>query len=234
MSIPEHHFDESIEMYLKTIRELSARYDPVPIAALAERLGVSNVSANEMMHRLKNQALIEHIPYKGVALTDEGLRRAYQIIRRHRLWERFLVDQLGISWEQSHDFACRMEHASDNEVTDALAAFLGNPETCPHGNPIPYNGQFTINQCEIPLNELGLGQQGVIQRIHPESALVLDYLAARGLKPGVGVRVSEVAPFQGPITVRVDERAIALGREVATYIYLTIEEQIPAKESAKR
>jgi len=223
MSVPEHHFEESIEMYLKTIRELSGKYNPVPIAALAERLGISNVSANEMVHRLQDRALITHTPYKGVALTEDGLQRAQQVIRRHRLWERFLVDKLEISWEQAHDFACRMEHATDREVTDALASFLDHPETCPHGNPIPYNGLTTTKHQDIPLSDLPPGRRGTINRIHPESALVLDYLAARELKPGQPVEIVEIAPFNGPITIQAGQQSHTLGREVAAYIYLLVE-----------
>ncbi len=230
MSVPEHHFEESIEMYLKTIRELSEKYDPVPIAPLAERLGISNTSANEMMHRLQDRALITHTPYKGVSLTESGLQRAQQVIRRHRLWECFLVDKLKISWQQAHDFACRMEHVTDRQVTDALAAFLEHPETCPHGNWIPYNGKNTPKPQDIPLSDLAVGQRGTIARIHPESALVLDYLAARELKPGLTVEVIEIGPLNGPITILVGQQSHTLGREVATYIYLLVEEAKPKKE----
>ncbi len=225
MSVPQHNFEESIEMYLKTISELSGKYDPVPIAALAERLGISNVSANEMIHRLKDRALITHTPYKGVALTESGLQRAQQVIRRHHLWECFLVNKLGISWQQAHDFACRMEHTTDREVIDALAAFLDHPETCPHGNQIPYNGDTIPEPQDTPLSDLAVGQRGTIARIHPESTLVLEYLAARELKPSLSVEVVEIAPFNGPITIQTAQQSHTLGREVATYIYLLVEKE---------
>lgn len=223
-------FNESFEMYLKTIRELSAKYDPVPIATVAERLGISSVSANEMMHRLKDRGLITYTPYKGVALTDDGLQYTRQIIRRHRLWECFLVDKLEIAWEQVHDFACRIEHAVGAEVTNALAAYLEYPETCPHGNPIPYDNESAAERLDTPLSEFSIGQSGVIERVHPESNLVLDYLAARGLKPGLPVQVVEIAPFKGPITVSAGQQVHTLGREVAAYIYLLVEEENQTNE----
>jgi DtxR family Mn-dependent transcriptional regulator len=137
-------FNESTEMYLKTVRELAiANQGPVPISALAEQMGVSNVSATEMVHRLRNQGLLDHVPYKGVTLTPEGQRRTTELVRSHHMWEWFLFNTLGLSWAQSHDLACRLEHATDSIVTEALAAFLGHPQHCPHGNPVPDSAGHT-------------------------------------------------------------------------------------------
>jgi len=172
-------FNESIEMYLKTVSELAAGDGLAPISALAERLGVSTVSATEMVHRLCEKGLLDHTPYKGVALTEDGRRRARRVIRRHRLWECFLVDYLNLPWEKVHDYACRLEHATDTAVTEALAAFLHNPATCPHGNPIPSADGDVTAVHDTPLSDLQPGDRGAITRIHPESELLLDYLAAR-------------------------------------------------------
>jgi DtxR family Mn-dependent transcriptional regulator len=128
---------ESIEMYLKSVCELEIGQSPVAISQLAQRLGVSSPSTIEMVKRLAEQALVTHTPYKGVELTQKGRKRAHNILRRHRLWERFLTDKLGLAWESVHDYACRLEHATAPEVTKALAEFLEHPATCPHGNPIP-------------------------------------------------------------------------------------------------
>ena len=131
-------FNESTEMYLKTISELAEKEEaPVPISALAERMGVSNVSATEMVHRLGEQGLLQHEPYKGVSLSTMGRQRATAIIRTHHMWECFLAGKLQFPWEQVHDFACRLEHATDSAVTEALAAYLNQPQRCPHGNPTP-------------------------------------------------------------------------------------------------
>ena len=127
----------SPEMYLKSLWELSSDGEPVGIASVAARLGISPVSASEMIHRLEERQLVQYQRYRGVRLTRLGWEHARSLIRRHRLWERFLADELGLPWESVHDLACELEHAVGAEVTEALADRLGQPSTCPHGNPIP-------------------------------------------------------------------------------------------------
>ncbi len=216
-------FNESTEMYLKTVVELGNGPGALaPISALAERLGVSTVSATEMVHRLQDQDLLTHTPYKGVALTERGGRWATALIRSHRLWECFLVGQLALPWEQAHDLACRLEHATETAVTEALAVFLNHPATCPHGNPIPdANGQVPL-PTDVPLTQVKVGQHGVIRRIHPESTLLLDYLAARQLVPARPFHVTEIAPFNGPIILTSDDQTHALGQEIAAHIFVEV------------
>ncbi len=213
-------FNESTAMYLKTIRELIEDNEPVPISALAKRLKVSTVSATEMIHRLEDNNLVAHIPYKGVQLTEGGRIHAGEIIRSHRLWERFLVDHLGLAWEKVHDVACQLEHATEDSVTEALAQFLGYPETCPHGNPIPKAGSQPKLTPSRTLDKMNPGESGTIERIHPESALLLDYLSAHDVKPGRRVRVEEIAPFNGPIMTSVEGKVHALGQEIAAHIFV--------------
>lgn len=207
-------------MYLKTVSELAPEGSMVAISALARRLGVSTVSATEMIHRLQDQELVEHVPYKGIHLTGEGERRAREIERSHRLWECFLVDQLHLPWEQVHDLACRLEHATDETVVDALDNFLGHPTTCPHGNPIPQaNGPATATG-EISLGELEPGESGLIRAIRPESTVLLEHLAHIDLRPGRTVTVTEIAPFNGPMMLDVDGTTRAVGQEVAEHIFV--------------
>lgn len=219
-------FNESTEMYLKSISELADEGGaPVPISALAERLGVSNVSATEMVHRLKEQSLLRHTRYKGVTLTQKGQVWANGLRRSHHLWECFLAEKLQLPWEQVHDFACRLEHATDTAVSDALAVYLNHPTTCPHGNPIPDEQGCIAPTDDVPLAALKPGQQGVIQRIFPESTLLLDYLATRGLTPGQSICFDEQAPFNGPLMVRCAGETHALGQEVAAHIFVRVDEE---------
>jgi len=221
-------FNESTEMYLKTISELAEKEDsPVPISALAERMGVSNVSATEMVHRLGKQGLLQHTPYKGVSLSGNGRLRATAIIRSHHMWESFLAEKLELPWQQVHDFACRLEHATDAAVTESLANYLDQPQRCPHGNPIPAADGSIAILFDVPLTELEPGQGGTISRITPESTLLLEYLAARNLKPGQAIRFDEVAPFNGPLMVTSSGESYALGREVAAHIFVEIDEKNP-------
>jgi DtxR family Mn-dependent transcriptional regulator len=217
--VTETASSESVEMYLKTVAELGGEHGPVPIGRVAERLGVSPVSANEMMKRLGEQHLIQHQMYKGVFLTDDGRRLANSVIRRQRLWECFLVDHLKLDWAKVHDLACDLEHATAPEVTEALAQYLGNPGRCPHGNPIPDPDGEIRQATDQALTGLKVGQSGRIRAIVPESSDLLAYLAERGLRPGQVVTVVEAAPLEGPLTVQVgdgqEEPLVALGLALA-------------------
>lgn len=210
---------ESREMYLKSIYELGEDDEMVAVSSLAKRLGVSAVSATEMVKRLVDYGLVIHTPYKGVALTPEGCRRALTVVRRQRLWGRFLTDYLNIPWWQVYDFACRLEHATDDTVTEALAAFLGHPATCPHGNPIPEADGSVAEVPAIPLIELGVDQEVEIVRIDRPETTLCRYLEERGILPGVVVKIVDEAPYNGPLTVSLDGKEIALGREISGRVF---------------
>ena len=215
---------ESTEMYLKTILELEdADQEPVAISRIAERLGVSAVSANEMIKRLVDRELVVHTPYKGVEFTELGRRRGLNVLRRHRLWECFLVEYLHVTWEDSHDLACQLEHATADEVTERLAAFLGQPDTCPHGSVIPDVDGHYEEPPTVPLSEMEVGEKGTIRRIYREETPLLDYLAERKVLPGLPVVVKDIAPYNGPLTVVVGSSEIVLGREIAARILVVRE-----------
>ncbi len=222
MTDPEIQFGESVEMYLKTIAELANHREFVPITSIAERLGISTVSASEMIHRLQDRRLLQHTPYKGVQLTERGVRKANLVIRNHRIWEKFLVDKLGIAWERVNEHACRLEHAVNDEVIEALADFMEHPESCPHGNPIPDAEGKMPQVAGERLLEFDAGESGVILRILPNDDydILCTYLAGRGIKPGERLTVKEIAPFDGPISVRLGENVHALGRKIAQQIVM--------------
>ena len=218
---------ESVEMYLKTIAELANLREFVPITSIAERLGISTVSASEMIHRLQDHGLLQHTPYKGVQLTNRGVHKANNVIRNHRLWEIFLVDKLGFTWESVHEHACRLEHAVSDEVVKALDRYLEYPKICPHGNPIPDAEGTMPGMTGEQLLNIGVGESGVILRILPndEYDVLCTYLAARGIKPGEKLTVEEIAPFDGPISVRLSEQVHALGRNIARQIVVRPEKK---------
>ena len=212
---------ESTEMYLKAMVEISDR-DVVAIGRLAERLGVSPVSANEMVKRLSEQGLVSHTPYKGVGLTKKGREAACSVIRRQRLWECFLYDHLKIEWSMVYEFACSLEHATAPEVTEALAGFLGDPKTCPRGNPIPAaDGSFKPLDA-IPLSELKLGQAARVVAVNATATDVLKYLQEKNILPERDLTVIEVAPMQGPLTLRVGSKDVALGLSMAEFVLVKI------------
>lgn len=212
---------ESTEMYLKAMAELGAG-DVVAVGRLAGRLGVTNVSANEMVHRLTEQGLLLHTPYKGVALTETGQTAACNVLRRQRLWECFLYDHLKIEWAKLYELACSLEHATAPEVTEALAVFLDDPKFCPRGNPIPAaDGSFKpLNG--ILLREVPMGSTVHVLAVNATETNVLMYLQERGILPGREVTVVEAAPMEGPLTVRVGDKDVALGLLLSEFVIVEV------------
>jgi DtxR family Mn-dependent transcriptional regulator len=177
---------------------------------------ISSVSANEMIKKLVARDLVTYEPYKGVTLTAEGQTQALRVIRRHRLWERFLADMLGLPWDRVHDEACQLEHATSPLVEEKLAQFLGEPETCPHGHPV--TGADCCREEGLPLSEMEPGQRAVVLRVVERDADLLRYLAELELRPQAVIEIEEVAPFDGPMTVRIGESRRVIGRQVASQI----------------
>jgi DtxR family Mn-dependent transcriptional regulator len=210
-------FSESMEMYLKAMLEMGNR-EVVAIGRLAERLGVTPVSANEMVRRLSEQGLVAHTPYKGVALTEKGHQVACDVMRRQRLWEVFLYEHLKIEWAKIYELACSLEHATAPEVTEALADFLGDPKTCPRGNPIPAADGSFLPLDGVPLNAAEVGATVRVLAVNATATDVLRHLQERGLLPGAAVTIVEAAPLQGPLTLRVKGREVALGLSLAEFV----------------
>jgi DtxR family transcriptional regulator, Mn-dependent transcriptional regulator len=218
--MPITHKSESHEMYLKSLAELGAGLEPVPIARVAERLGVTQVSANEMMKRLVEWELVAHLPYKGITLTEAGRKVAHDVIRRQRLWECFLVDHLGLPWGTAYELACSLEHATAPEVAEALASYLGHPARCPHGHPIPSSDGRLAPLSGISLTDLETDCPARITAVFPESAQSLTYLAERRLLPQQVVTIRERAPLDGPLALVVAGSEVALGLGLAALIWV--------------
>lgn len=206
----------TIEEYLETIYKLSERgaVRPTPIA---EALGVSGPTVTATLKRLEAQGLV--VREDGdVVLTDEGRDIALDIVRKHRLAERFLVDVLGLSWDEAHEDACRLEHAFSPRVLSALETYLDNPDVCPHGHPIPTSGGEVAPVEGTALCDQGAGAEVRIVQVAEDDEAMLAYLGSMGMFPGTTVCVREVAPFKGPLLVDVGGSSYALGREVADSI----------------
>jgi DtxR family Mn-dependent transcriptional regulator len=212
---------ESTEMYLKAMAELGVE-DIVAVGRLAGRLGVTNVSANEMMHRLTESGLVSHTPYKGVSLTESGRSVACSVLRRQRLWECFLYEHLHIEWAKLYELACSLEHATAPEVTEALADFLGDPKFCPRGNPIPAADGSLTPLRGILLREAPVGATVRVLAVNATETETLKYLQARHILPGVELTVVEVAPMDGPLTLNVDGKEVALGLRLSEFVIVEV------------
>ncbi|HUE77783.1 MAG TPA: metal-dependent transcriptional regulator [Longimicrobiales bacterium] len=205
----------AVEDYLKAIYQLAEGDAAVGTSAIAERLGVAPGSVTGMLKRLGKLSLVEHERYQGARLTDTGRREAIRMIRRHRVLELFMVEILGYTWDQVHAEAERLEHAVSDGLVDRMAAVLGDPESDPHGHPIPSSaGQISV--ADLPtLAELQAGERGTLRRVSDEDPAALRYLARLNLIPGVRLEILERTPFEGPLRVRVGETEEMIGLELA-------------------
>lgn len=213
----------AVEEYLEAIYKMSLDEGPVIAARLAERMKVSPPTVADMLRRLSENGYARSSRREGVTLTKKGRETAESLVRRHRLWERFLTDVLGLEWDEVHEEACRLEHAMSPQVEEKLARILGNPDTCPHGYPIPGAKAAEKRGKEArPLSRLGVGEKGVIERVPEEEPKLLQYLATLGLLPQAAVSVLEIAPFKGPMLVDVAGAQYSLGQEVASKIMVNV------------
>ncbi len=206
----------TLEEYLETIFKLGEQGEVRP-KQVADALSVSGPTVTATLKRLQSQGLISR-PRGGVSLTKSGRDQAVDIIRRHRLAERFLVDVLGLSWDEVHEEACMLEHALSPRVQEALEGFLDHPDMCPHGHPIP-TADGEIAEVEgTPLADVPPGEAVVVVQVEEGDDELLSYLGALGLLPGEKVLIRDVAPFRGPLMVEVSDSRYAIGREVAEKI----------------
>lgn len=210
---------QNAEEYLEAIFKLERGDDPVTVKRLAVELGVAPPSVSEMLGRLRAAGLVEE-PTDGrsIALTAEGTAEGATLVRRHRLSERFLVDYLDMPWDTVHEEACKFEHVLSPEVEARLAEHLGNPLTCPHGHVIPSEDGILVEEPQRSLSVLMPGEKAIVACITEEKSELLRYLASLGLVPDTPVVVESVAPFNGPLLIRVGGSQYALGREVTDKI----------------
>jgi len=202
----------AVQDYAKAIYSLQGRgAEPVSTSAIADRLGVSPASASAMVKRLAALGLVAHEPYRGVELTAAGEKVALEVIRHHRLIELYLAEALGMPWDRVHEEAEVLEHAISPELSELIAAKLGNPTHDPHGDPIPtVEGEIEETPTRS-LADLEPGDRGTFARVSDADPEMLRYLSERGIAPGVRLTLVRREPFGGPLTVRSGSTEHALG-----------------------
>ncbi|OGO18216.1 MAG: DtxR family transcriptional regulator [Chloroflexi bacterium RBG_16_48_8] len=209
---------QAVEDYLKAIYELQRHESRVSTTSLANRMEVTAASTTGMIKKLAGLKLITYEPYQGVELTQAGEAIALEVIRHHRLIEQYLAEALGVPWDQVDAEAEKWEHILSNELETRMDAILGYPKRDPHGAPIPSLDGHIPPSSEIRLSELARGQRAIISEVSDHNPEMLRYMGELGLFPQVEVTVLDVAPFDGPLTIRVGDQERSLGREVAQYI----------------
>lgn len=210
------NMSEAEEMYLIALARLAERgvRGQVPLTLLAEELAVLPVSANQMVHKLEQEGILDYVPYKGVALRPEGQKLANRTLRRRRLWELFLVERLGLRFDEADALACRMEHITSAEVTERLGAFLGNPQRSSRGFPIPpVDDEIFI--LEEPLSSAEAGRSYEVSKISDE--ILREFLAANEIAEGTVLRLL-AASSHGGVLVDVAGAHINLAGETAAQV----------------
>jgi DtxR family transcriptional regulator, Mn-dependent transcriptional regulator len=209
------------ENYLKAIYHLSPEGEPVSTNALAASMETTPASVNDMIKRLAQKGLLVHQKYHGASISAQGKNIALQVIRKHRLWEVFLVEKLHFGWDEVHEVAEQLEHIHSPLLIQRLDEFLGHPTIDPHGDPIPdANGQFKLNpQTELLL--AGEGSRGVVTAVTSDQTALLKHLDKLGIRLGSKLTVKERHEFDGSMQVTVDGKDLYLSREVAQYLMIT-------------
>ena len=210
------------ENYLKTIYRLSQLSSgPVQTNAIAEGLNTRAASVTDMLKKLSDKKFIDYVKYQGVSLTDHGKTAAIAVVRKHRLWEVFLVEKLKFKWDEVHEIAEELEHINSGLLVDRLDEFLDYPKRDPHGDPIPdRNGLFEPDQY-IHLHEVPLDKKGQMIGVTAYSSAFLKHLEKLGLTIGIELEILEIADYDGSIGLLVGENKVNISKEVAQHILVT-------------
>ncbi|HVW99348.1 MAG TPA: metal-dependent transcriptional regulator [Candidatus Babeliaceae bacterium] len=194
----------SEENYLKVIYSLAQRENvKVSITAIAEALGNNTASVIDMIKKLTEKQLVEYNKKTGVFLTRKGRNDAIQIVRKHRLWEVFLLEKLGYKWDEIHDIAEELEHITDHTLPDRLDKFLGFPEYDPHGDPIPKSNGEIPGTSKVVLTEIAKGKTCRVVAVKDTSSVFLQYLQQLGISIGTKIKVLDKIPFDNSMVIQI-------------------------------
>ena len=209
------------ENHLKAIFHLEHELQgEVPTNALAERMSTKPSSVTDMVQKLAEKKVISYTKYKGARLTSNGRKIAANVIRKHRLWEVFLVDKLHFHWDEVHEIAEQLEHIQSEELVVRLDKFLGNPDFDPHGDPIPdKNGHIKATQKKL-LSELEKGQQGVCVGVKESGAEFLQYLDKKKISIGTTIKVLGKEFFDGSMVIQVGNEQFFISHIISENLYL--------------
>mgnify|MGYP005932108225 CR=1 FL=1 len=207
------------EDYLKAIYMISEDHELVSNKELSDMLHVSPPSVSEMITKLQKEGYVDYTAYKGSKMTKKGRREAGKLFRFHALWEVFLVEKLHFSWSEAHEQADGLEHQTGDMLAERLDEFLGHPEHCPHGDPIPNADGSRKGVTFRTLSSLKEGDSTVIRRIVEDYSL-MDYLQKKGIHPDMRVTVKEKEPYEGPVLLATESGDISLSYKAVAQIFI--------------
>lgn len=210
------------ENYLKAIYFISGvQRNLVNTNAIAERLDTKAATVTDMMRKLKLKGLVHYEPYKGTRLSDDGESIAVAVLRKHRLWETFLVEKLAFGWEEVHEIAEQLEHVRSPKLTERLSKFLGDPQFDPHGDPIPNkDGVFPVRE-DLTLDKAEAGEKVLVCGVKDSSSEFLSYVGRLGIKLGDELEVLAVESFDHSLQVVHDTQELQLSAIASANIYIS-------------
>jgi DtxR family transcriptional regulator, Mn-dependent transcriptional regulator len=212
-----------MEDYLKAIFNLQKQENkPVSTSALAEHLRVAPASVTNMCKKLAEMNLLVYEPYQGVTFTPTGQKLVLEIVRHHRLIELYLAEALGVPWDQVHAEAERLEHVISEDLEERMAAVLGDPKFDPHGAPIPSRSGNVYQPESGRLTDMKVGDELVVIEVDDANPELLRYLGTLGIYPGIEFTLLVQAPFDGPLTLNIDQEQRTLGHQAARSIWVAL------------
>lgn len=211
------------ENYLKAIYHLSEDVTVVSTNAIAEKIETKASSVTDMLKKLSDKNLISYIKYKGVSLTTTGRNTAVNIVRKHRLWEVFLVEKLNFSWDEVHDVAEQLEHIKSPKLIEELDMFLGYPTHDPHGDPIPNSAGKIKERSKIVLSKALVGNNYKCVGVLDSSSEFLKYLDKHHIEIGTLIHVSDLEEFDQSMTIQMDNKTMVMSKAITSNIYVTKE-----------
>ncbi len=214
-------FSQSEENYIKTMYHLAADYKKgISTNAIAKKLDTKASSVTDMVKKLSEKNVVSYKKYQGVTLTDFGKKIAANIVRKHRLWEVFLVDKLNFSWDEVHEVAEQLEHIQSPKLINELDAFLDFPKRDPHGDPIPdKEGNLQIIEKSL-LSTLKKNEIGVCVGVDDSSSEFLRFLDKQEIALGKQIKVVEKEPFDGSLVIEMDGKTLTVSNKIASNLYI--------------
>ena len=217
---------QSTQDYLKHIYELTEEGQPASTNVMAARLNIKPASVTGMLQKLASAqpALVEYQKHQGVTLTPAGKRAALEVIRHHRLLETYLVNELGYSWDEVHEEACRLEHVISENLEARIDEALGHPERDPHGDPIPTEELVMPTLQDVPLHTLHDSQKLIIRRVLHTDPDLLRHMDGLGLRPGVRIEIVAYSSFDQNLSLQVEgqEQLLVLGTAITSQIFVEV------------
>jgi DtxR family Mn-dependent transcriptional regulator len=215
-----HHSEEN---YLKTLFKLLSRQDEkVNNTALAKALGLNPATVLEMVRKLTDRKMVQLLPDKSIHLTEKGKKKALLTIRKHRLWEVFLVEKMNYKWNEVHELAEQLEHIESTDLVDRLDSFLGNPSFDPHGDPIPDKNGRTKSNISIPLSSCTAGKNYHVINLADTSDSFLNYLEKLNMRPGTKFKLVDHNDYDNSSTVLVQKKMVQLSEKAAKNIMVQL------------